>query len=132
MLDFFNKQKFWSVIVFMLSISTYVFADTNIPPDSTGGGGSTPFNIKITNPLGVSTLDQLLDLVLNLVITIGVPIVTLAIMWSGFTFIKAQGNPGQLTAARENIKNVLIGTAIVLGVFSIVAIIRSTIRALGA
>ncbi len=97
-----------------------------------GEGPSGSFQIKLANPLSVSTVDELLDLVLNLIIQAGIPVIVIMIMWSGFLFIKAQGNPGDVTKAKENLKYVLIGTAIVLGVFSILAIVRGTVRALGA
>lgn len=92
----------------------------------------TGFKIKIVNPLNVTTLDQLLDLILQVIVNLGIPIITIAIMYSGFLFIQAQGNPGKVTEAKKNIQYVLIGTAIVFGVGSIIAIIRSTIGGLGS
>ncbi len=133
-IDFSTKTFRTAIFLLVILVIQFIFplgvlAEDEIDPAGGGGGG---FPIKITNPLRVGTIEELLELVLNLVIQIGIPIIVLTIMWSGFLFIKAQGNPAEVTKAKATIWNVLIGTAIVLGVFSILTIIQATIRALGA
>ena len=117
-------QLIWSFLLIFIPLISMA--------DAGGPGPAGSFQIKITNPLSVSTVDELLNLVLNLIIQAGIPIIVSMIMWSGFLFIQAQGNQSDVTKAKENLKYVLIGTAIVLGVFSILAIVRGTIQALGA
>ncbi len=126
-------KKSLRVILSHLSLFFLIYVPQIVSADIGGAGPSAgSFQIKLANPLSVSTLDELLELVLNLIIQAGIPIIVIMIMWSGFLFVKAQGNPGDVTKAKENLKYVLIGTAIVLGVFSILAIVKGTIRALGA
>lgn len=116
----------YSLLVQGMLVSTS-FADTETP-----GGDTVSFPIKITNPLRVDNINELLKLVMNLIIQIGIPIIVLIIMWAGFLFVRAQGNPAKVTEAKNTIWYVLIGTAIVLGVGSILSIIELTINALQA
>lgn len=124
-------KKLWSrlylkTLVLLVGLFPVITQATDVGP-----GGST-FSLQLVNPLSVSSLDGLLDLLMKILLQIGIPVVTFMIIWSGFLFIKAQGKESEVTKAKENLKWVLIGTAIVLGVGSILAIIRTTVAALGA
>ena len=52
----------------------------------------------------------------------------LYILYSGFKFIAAQGNPTKLQIARQNFYNVIIGTALILGSWGIVILTVNTIN----
>lgn len=95
-----------------------------------GGGGSAPYIVK--NPLrpDIDTLPELVALVLNAVVQIGVPVVALGIIYSGFLFVKAQGNPAELKTAKEAFYWTIIGAMIVLGAFVILGIIEGTVEQL--
>jgi len=62
---------------------------------------------------------------------IGIPIAVLFIVWAGFKFVLAQGNPGELTEARSNFLHVIIGIGIFVGASLIASIIVNTLGALG-
>ena len=97
----------YTLIVPVFSLS----ADTSVPisnstSNSTGSG-------MIVNPLGTqNTLPVLIQNVLNEVITIGIPIVALAIIYCGFLFVFARGNSEKLTSAKQSLLYTLIGAAI--------------------
>ena len=68
---------------------------------------------------------------LDAVMIIGIPIAVLFIVWAGFKFVLAQGNPGELTEARSNFLHVIIGIGIFVGASLIASIIVNTLGALG-
>ncbi len=88
--------------------------------------GQTSYVIK--NPLKSETLAALTADLLTLVYQVGLPIVVVMIVYSGFLYVKARGNPSEINAAHNAIKYTLIGTAIVLGASVISIIIKGTIE----
>lgn len=108
-------------IVSLLWVSKVFAQGTNNTP-ATGGGG-------ITNPLkGADTLPELLVLLIEkFVLPIGGIIVTFMIIYTGFKFVIAQGDPGEITKAKQSLLNTIIGAAIILGALSISLIIKSVV-----
>ena len=89
--------------------------------------------IKITgisNPLGskLNTIPDFIKAILNIVLVIGVPIITLAIIYAGFLFVTAQGNSEKLGAAKTTLLYTLIGAALLLGAFVIANAIKGTVE----
>ncbi|HWB34122.1 MAG TPA: pilin [Candidatus Paceibacterota bacterium] len=86
----------------------------------------------LCNPLGgITSVCQLVLALLNAVMVIGVPVAILFIIWAGFKFIIAQGNPGELGEAKTNFYHVIIGIAIFLGASLIASVIINTLQNLG-
>lgn len=92
-------------------------------------GTGTSVKTTINNPLGdnIKDIPSFIKAIIDIVVLIGVPIVTLAIIYSGFLFVKAQGNPEQLTNAKKTLLYTLIGAALLLGAFVIAVAIGSTV-----
>ncbi len=87
----------------------------------------------LDNPIsGVSSLTEFINKILGVVITIATPIAILAIIYSGFLFVKARGNEAELTKAKETLKWVLIGVMVLLGAQLLSSVIEGTIINLGA
>ncbi|MFA5783202.1 MAG: TrbC/VirB2 family protein, partial [Bacteroidales bacterium] len=84
------------------------------------------------NPLGdnTQTLSGFVEKILKGVIKIGMPIIVLAIIYSGFLFVSAQGNSEKLSEAKRALLYTLIGAAILLGSWAIALLIRDTVLAL--
>ncbi len=92
-------------------------------------GGSQAFALQ--NPLGATTsLCGLIKNLLNGILTLGAPVAMLFLVYSGFMFIWARGNPGELTKARSNLVHTLIGIAIFLGAWTLGQMIAGTINQL--
>jgi Type IV secretion system pilin len=87
---------------------------------------------KICNPLG--TTSTIPDLIKNIIVPgimeIGIPIVALAIIYSGFLFVFARGNPEKLTKAKDALLYTLIGAAVLLGSWAIAQMISATVTGL--
>jgi hypothetical protein len=94
-------------------------------------GNSEPSSIQLTNPLGTTkTLPDLIEGLLRIVLSFGIPVIALAIIYAGFLFVAAQGNPTKLQEARRTLLYVLIGAAILLASYVIAEAIGGTINAI--
>jgi len=107
-------------------------------PDPGGGVQNPDPNgvIGLKNPLNngagtnVDSIPLLIEKILEIVLTIGIPIIAVAIIYSGFLFIKARGKPEDLQKAKDNLLHVLIGAAILLGAYVIAETVVHTINAI--
>lgn len=89
----------------------------------------TAFSIKIHNPLkNIDTLNGLIVKILNIILTIGVPFVALMIIYSGFLFVKAQGDPKELGTAKSTLLWTLIGGTILLSAWIIAKALAGTVN----
>lgn len=87
---------------------------------------------KIVNPIpSIKSIPGLIHSILNGMLTIGIPVIALAIIYSGFLFVSARGNPEKITKAKDAFFYTLIGAAILLGSWAIAQMIDTTIKALG-
>lgn len=127
--------KYSFVIVFaVMLITPIVFAlEGTGSPDGTGGAdgtGGTNITTKIENPLGdnITDIPSFIKEVIGIILYVGVPIVALAIIYSGFLFVKAQGNSEELTKAKKTLLYTLIGAALLLGAFVIGEAIVKTVE----
>ena len=86
-----------------------------------GGSGQT-----LVNPLQADSLEELLQIFLRAVVQIGTIILVLAIIWCGFLFVKARGNPAELATAKKAFLWTIIGGLILLGAEAIGQVIKAT------
>ncbi len=109
----------YSFVFIFVSIFFTPFLFTNAS-EITGG---------ITNPLGpsIDTIPKFIEAVINIVLIVGIPIVVLAIIYTGFLFVKAQGNPEEITKAKSALMYTLIGATLLLGAFVIANAIGKTV-----
>lgn len=100
--------------------------------DNTGGGGNSTPSPTLLNPISVGSIQEFIAKILDIVLTIGVPIVALAIIYSGFLFVMARGNTEKLEDAKQTLVYVLIGAALLLGAWVIANAIVGTINQIRA
>jgi hypothetical protein len=97
-----------------------------------GSGGTPPVgvNFKIDNPFKVG--DTLYDLVKaivnNIILPIGGVLCVLAFIYSGFLYVTARGDSGQIKTAHSALLYASIGTAVLLGAWVIANAIRATVN----
>jgi hypothetical protein len=102
-------------------------------PSTTGGTGPSTVLPKITldNPFspssGIGNLCDLVNFILNIIAEIGAIVGVLFIIWSGFLFIKAQGNKEKIQQAKNTFYTTVLGIAILLGASVITKVIFNTI-----
>ena len=92
------------------------------------GNSGTNMNIKIENPFKQDTIKGLIETIVNdILMPIGGVIAVLMIMYAGFLYVTAQGDPGQITKAHDALKWAVIGAAILLGAWVISTAISTTV-----
>jgi uncharacterized BrkB/YihY/UPF0761 family membrane protein len=107
------------------------------PVISFAGENDTPSNPatqgKIVNPIpSITSIPGLIHTLLNGLLEIGIPVVALAIIYCGFLFVFARGNPEKLKKAKDALLWTLIGAAILLGSWAIATMIQSTVTGLAS
>lgn len=84
---------------------------------------------QIENPLGAGgTLPAFIQSLLGIVVRIGIPLVILALVYTGFRFVEARGNPDKISKAKKLLLYTTIGSAVVLGAWTIANILTNTIN----
>ena len=102
-----------------------------VTPDPViGTGVSGGPMMKLLNPLKVTSISELLQLILQIVTLFATPIIIFFIIYAGFLFVTAQGKPDQITKARNALLYSLIGGAIILGANILLTIILTTVKSL--
>lgn len=88
--------------------------------------------IEIKNPFkGGSSIPALIEtIVRQILMPIGGVIAVLMIMYAGFLYVTAAGDPGQIKKAHDALLYAVIGAAILLGAFAISTAIQGTINEL--
>ncbi|MEK7581756.1 MAG: hypothetical protein AAB488_00270 [Patescibacteria group bacterium] len=116
------KNIFISLISFFLPLSVAV--------GLTGTGpGCKPG--ELCNPLtGVDNLGDLAVKILDAVVKVGGYVAVIFIIYSGFLFVKAQGNPTELENAKKTFFYTIIGVMILLGAKAISIGVAQTIKAI--
>ncbi len=112
-----NLQKYFLIFTFLL-LPLVSLADGTQP-----SGGTT----TLKNPLEYETINEFLKAIVEGVLKLGIPIIVLAIIYSGFLFVTALGNPTKLEKAKEAFLYTVIGAAILLGSWGLAQLISETI-----
>ncbi len=85
----------------------------------------------LDNPIGICNMGDIVTKILGVFSAIGAIFVVLAIIYSGFLFVTAQGNPEKIKQAKDILFWVIIGAIVLLGAEALSRIIMSTARDLG-
>ena len=94
---------------------------------------ASPFLVyaeALSNPLGITSIAELLVRVLRLITMIAFPVLVMFLVYVGFLFVKDGGNPEGLKKAREYLMWTLVGGLLVLGGQALALGIQGTIDAL--
>jgi len=130
------KSSFLLLIAFFIVNPVFAVPCTGQDPNT---GKPTPpgcveaagIKIKtgINNPLhsDLDTIPKFIEAVLNIVLMVGVPIVTLAIIYAGFLFVTAGGNSEKLKVAKKTLLYTIVGAALLLGSWVISEAIAGTV-----
>ncbi|MES2060257.1 MAG: TrbC/VirB2 family protein [Patescibacteria group bacterium] len=87
---------------------------------------------KIANPLpGTNSLSDFFKGIVSVLIELGTIVSVLGIMYGGFMYATAQGDEEKLGKAYKTVTWALVGTAVLLGARTIMAVIAGTVSQLG-
>ena len=107
-------------------VGTFVLAQDKAP----GQGEPTPVQFELSNPIRAENFIALLNLLVDAAMLVLIPLIVLAIIYTGFLFIKARGEPKAITEAKQMFFYVIIGAAIILASKLIITFVSSTIGSL--
>lgn len=71
-----------------------------------------------------------LELLFASAVTIAFPVAVIFILWSGFLFVSAGGNPEKIKNARATLLWAIIGLAVVIGAWALAVAFQESITAL--
>lgn len=87
-------------------------------------------HIKTSSGKSVTTITDVIDVALNVLIQIAIPVVAIMIIMAGFNFATAKGDPKKIAKARAMITYIVIGLTIILASKGIQLALQSTIESL--
>jgi len=95
-----------------------------------GGAGPQTISVKLLNPLKVDKLEDLFSSILTIVIILAIPLIVFFIIYSGFLYVTARGNPAQIEQATKSLTYAIIGGVLIVGAVAITEIIKSLVSSL--
>lgn len=121
-----NKITLFVGLIFLtifLPVTVYGAAGDN------NGGDENNTTITLDNPLGnkVNNLPSFIYMILDIVFQIGAVFAVLAIIYVGFMFVSARGDPTKLETARRAFLWTVIGIALLLGGRLVASVIGGTV-----
>lgn len=102
--------------------------ETPVNPGRTPGGGG----VQLTNPLKSDSLTEFFSDLLEVVMVFAIPLIVFFIIFAGFQYVMARGNPAKIETANRALLFAVIGGVIILGAWAILEVISGTVDALGS
>ncbi len=94
--------------------------------ESPSGGGS----VTIKNPLKATSITDLFMDLIEVVLVFATPLIVFFIIYAGFLYVTARGNPEQISQANKALLYSVIGGILILGAFVILRVIEGTVKAI--
>ncbi|MCD6550177.1 hypothetical protein J7K24_01375, partial [bacterium] len=98
------------------------------PADCGGGGpgpGTSTFTFTLPNPINATSIQGMIDSLINLAFVIGIALAPVLIIVGGLYFILSGGDPSKIETAKKIIFYTLIGLFVVILARAIIGIIRT-------
>ncbi len=109
---------------------TGIFVSVFLPivafASDSGSVGILKFDLE--NPLRANNFWDLLSNLIDIAMKIGIPVAVAFFIWAGFQYIFAGGEAKKIERAHKNLKNVVLGTIIFLGAWTITEVVVKTIQ----
>lgn len=84
--------------------------------------------MKFENPVIYSDFGLLLAAILKVVLIIATPVVVFFLIYAGFKYVIARGNPEQIQEASKALLYGIIGGVIIVGSVTILTIIQNLVK----
>lgn len=86
------------------------------------------FAFSLRNPLnGIASIEGLLVAILDILMILAVPIIVFFIIFAGFNYVTAQGNPEKIKTATRSLTYAIIGAVLILGAVALSEIITGIV-----
>ncbi len=84
----------------------------------------------LCNPLKVTTITEFLVAIIDILLIFALPVIIFFIIYSGYLFVTAGGDSGQIEKARGSLTWAIIGGVIILGAKLIITVVQNTVSAI--
>jgi hypothetical protein len=114
-------RKLYPALLFLLPLAAFAITDD----------GCTAIICNPLNPAvwgNVSRLQDALPVIVDLFITISMPIIAILIIYTGFTFATSKGDQKQLEKARTMLTYIVVGALIMFAAKGIGMAVQSTLN----
>lgn len=107
--------------------------ESSLPITGTGGESSLPITgqseASLPNFLGsgVNSISDLLLKIVDFLMNLVIPFAVLMLVWAGFQFATAQGNPDKIEKAKKNLVWTVVGIAVILASRAIIGYITQVL-----
>lgn len=118
----FYKKFFYQIV-----ITTSLVAGLLINKVEAASDGN--ISVILINPIKVSSIAELLQAILGVVIVLATPVIVFFIIYAGFLYVTAQGNAEQVKQATRALTYAIIGGVIIIGSVAIAAIVKNLVSA---
>ena len=112
-------------LVFALAINFFSFVYLAKAEQCDGTDSSI-----LCNPLKTDSFTSLMESISQLAVEIGIPIAALFIIYSGLKLVTAKGNEENIKKAKTGLTWAIIGSGILIGAWTIMKILQSTVESL--
>lgn len=117
------QKWYWIAVVILVGSFQHSYA--------ADGSGSTAKGV-FSNPINAGSIEEIIAKILEFVVKIGTVITVFFVIYSGFLFVKAQGNEQEISKAKTVFLWTVVGAVILIGAKVLAAVICNTAVGLGA
>lgn len=122
-------QKIGTTLIVGLLFTSVAFAqNTGTGGANTGSRNDPP--AKLENPIGVNSINELVNTLVDIAFQIGAVVAVVMIIYSGFKFVMARGNESELGEAKKIFFYTIVGIAVLFGARVLAEIIKATVDSL--
>ena len=116
------KTVFFLAFVSLLVLPLGAYAET-----ADCGQTCPPGQICLQNPLKSCTFTELINNIMNFLFGVSIVIIPIMVVFAGFTFLTAGGNPAQFTKARGLLLWTAVGFGVILLAKGLTTVLRQII-----
>ncbi len=113
----------------MLSNKLYILLGALLLP-LIASAASYSLNYKTLLDLDCDSIPACLELLFKSAVNVAFPVAVVCILWSGFLFVSAGGDPAKIKTARETLLWSIIGLTVVIGAWALAVAFQESIIAL--
>lgn len=84
--------------------------------------------IELPNPIAVGSMQDVLVAIINIVMVFAIPIIVFFIIYAGFLYVTARGNPETIGKAHRALLYAIIGGVLILGAEALSLVIQGTVN----
>lgn len=114
-----DMNKFWQA--WYASVAFFCL------PTLVSAGG---LSFKLKSPLKIDAsagIEGLIKALLNILLVIAIPIIVFFIIYAGFSYVTAQGNPEKIKVATRSLTYAIIGAVLILGATALTQVVTGIV-----